>query len=321
MAAEQAVQMQLPTGQTMRAARASAQLARGITWSGSKQSFLIAALLARPDRRDDCFRAYAYFRWVDDVVDEVAQSRQERLRFMGRQRQLADHLYRGERPIELVPEEMMLVDLVAGSGCRLQRYIDNFLAIIEFDADRRGRPITEAELGWYSETLGKAVTDAIECFIADDGGYPDTPARHLAATAAHVTHMLRDLVADLDEGYINVPLEYMAEHRFEVSDLACLPMRSWVMDRVELARRRFRVGKEYLDDLDDLRSKLAGYWYCARFEIVLDAIERDGYVLRREYNERRSWAAALKMAWIGLRVAARHLVKPNFRWSWDSFGG
>ena len=39
--------------------------------------------------------------------------------------------------------------------------------------------------------------------------------------------------------------------------------------------------------LDVLRCKVAGYWYCARFEAVLDTIESDGYRLRAEYEERR----------------------------------
>ncbi len=52
-----------------------------------------------------------------------------------------------------------------------------------------------------------------------------------------------------------------------------------------MARGFFGEGKCYLDDLDVLRCKIVGYWYCARFEGVLDVIQSEGYVLRAGYNE------------------------------------
>jgi phytoene/squalene synthetase len=289
--------------------QASARLARRITLGASKQSYLIAGLLASSRRRNDCYRAYAYFRWVDDVVDEVSQTRSDRIGFVRRQRSLVNRLLR-DRPLpHLTPEERMLADLMRNRTVGLDRYIDHFLAIIEFDAERKGQSIDAAALNWYSETLGTAVTDAIEYFIGDGSPYPDSPSRYLAATAAHITHMLRDLVEDVSEGYVNVPREYLEIHRVAPTELDSLPMRMWVMDRVKLARSYFRLGKRYLLELDDLRSKLAGFWYCARFEGVLDAIEREGYVLRANYPERRSLWAWIKMIRIGVSVVLHHAVR------------
>ena len=84
-------------------------------------------------------------------------------------------------------------------------------------------------------------------------------------------------------------------------------------NRVDLARGYFREGKCYLDQLDVLRCKMAGYWYCARFEGVLDTIERDGYILRAEYNERRKVSTWLKMAWLGISITLRHIVRRGRR--------
>jgi hypothetical protein len=36
--------------------------------------------------------------------------------------------------------------------------------------------------------------------------------------------------------------------------------------------------------MGNLRSQIAGYLYCARFETVLDLIEMDGFLLRRDYS-------------------------------------
>lgn len=291
------------------AAQDSAKLARRMTWQASKQSYLIAALLASRRRRDDCYRAYAYFRWVDDVVDEQAQTRPERMRFIQRQRDLVERTYRREPLPRLAPEEQMIVDLIRSHGGGLQRYIHNFMAVIEFDAARKGQTINAAALGWYVETLASAVTDAIEYFIGDGYDYPDSPERTLAPSAAHLAHMLRDLVEDLQEGFLNIPREYMELQRMQLWELDSLPMRMWVMDRIRLAREYFSRGSRYLNALDHLPSKLAGAWYIQRFETVLDSIECEGYVLRSAYPERRSAAAWLGMAWVGITVVAQHAAR------------
>ena len=69
-----------------------AALARAITWAGSKQTYCTARLMVDKDLVDDFFRAYAYFRWADDVVDAPCGSDEERVAFMARQRELIDRL-------------------------------------------------------------------------------------------------------------------------------------------------------------------------------------------------------------------------------------
>jgi phytoene/squalene synthetase len=260
---------------------------------------------------DDCYRAYGYFRWADDIVDVASQSREERIAFIDRQVGLIDRLYQGERPDDLSPEEEILADLISqdreeSSG--LQSFIRNFMAIVEFDARRKGRWISQSELTWYADCLGKAVTDCIQHFIGNGHPYPNTENRYLGATAAHITHMLRDMVNDISDGFINIPREYLEAHGIHPGDVDSVPFRAWVRNRVELAWEYFREGKRYLSNLDVLRCKLAGYWYCIRFECVLDAIERDGYILRSAYNERRKVSTWLKMAWSGLSITFKHII-------------
>lgn len=291
---------------------ATAALARSITRASSKQTYYTARLLVDKGLVNDCYRAYAYFRWADDIIDVSSQSDDERISFIMRQRELIDRLYRKERPDDLTPEEEIVADLIShdrGGNSGLQSFIYNFLAIIEFDAYRKGRLISQQELTWYSNSLGKAVTDCIQYFIGYCHTYPTADNHYLAATAAHIAHMLRDMVADMAEGFINIPREYLEAHSISPEDVDSPPFRAWVRNRVEQARQYFREGKRYLDELDVLRCKMAGYWYCARFEGVLDAIERDGYILRAEYNERRKLSAWLRMAWLGVSVTLRHIVR------------
>jgi phytoene/squalene synthetase len=299
----------------------TADLARAFTRSGSKQTYYTIRLMVDRDLVDDCYLAYGYFRWADDIVDATASADAERVSFIRRQKELINRLYRNERPDNLTPEEEMVADLIGhdrGENSFLQSYIRNFLAIIEFDAHRRGRLVSQDELTWYSKCLGKATTDGILYFIGNDHLYPAGEERYLGATAAHIVHMLRDMVEDTADGYINIPREYLEAHGISPADLDSPAFRAWVRGRVELAREYLRNGKRYLDDLDVLRCKLAGYWYCARYEGTLDTIERDGYILRTEYNERRRLCAWLKMAWLGLSVTFRHIVRRCLRDSrWD----
>jgi phytoene/squalene synthetase len=289
----------------------TAALARSITWAGSKQTYYTARLMVDRDLVDDFYRAYAYFRWVDDSIDISSQSDDERISFTKRQRELIDRLYRNERPDDLTSEEEMAADLIShdrGENSGLQSFIRNMFAIIEFDAYRKGRLISQSELTWYTDSLGKSVTDGIQYFIGNGFPYPASEDRYLATIAAHITHLLRDMSLDMADGFINIPGEYLKAHGTSPEEVDSPHFRAWVRGQVEQARGYFREGKRYLDELDVLRCKIVGYWYCARFEGVLDTIERDGYILRPAYNERRKASTWLKMAWSSVSLTQRHIA-------------
>ncbi len=293
-------------------------LAQSITRASSKQSYYTARLMVDKDLVSDCYRGYAYLRWIDDVIDIVSQSSEERISFIRRQRELIDRLYKDERPDNLTLEEEMIADLIChdetdklypGKNRRLESFIRNFLAIIEFDAYRKGALISQQELTWYAHCLGKSVTDGIQYFVGKYHPYPTGKYHYLAATAAHITHMLRDMVSDVVDGYINIPREYLETHNLNPQDVSNPLFRAWVCERVEQARRYFREGKRYLDSLDVLRCKIVAHWYCVRFEITLDAIEHDNYVLRAEYDERRKLSSWLKIIRMAASVTFRHIAR------------
>jgi len=232
--------------------------------------------------------------------------------FVERQKGLIDRLYQGERPEELSPEERVLATLISHdkrvqSG--LESFVRNMLAIMNFDVYRRGRFISQQELAWYSDCLARSVTDGLQYFIGNGYPYPDCEDRCLAAKAAHITHLLRDMLADTANGFINIPREYLEAHHIGPDDVDSPAVRAWVRERVKQARQYFRQGKHYLDRLNVLRCKIAGYWYCARFEGVLATIESDGYRLRAAYNERRKRSAWIRIALLALSVSLQHLSK------------
>jgi len=284
-------------------------LAQSITRTGSKQTYFTAQLLVDKDLVNDFYKAYAYFRWVDDFIDVESQSKDERISFVKRQRFLLDSFYNQELPDNLVPEEMIVADLIGndnGDPSGLRSFITNMFAIIEFDAYRRGRVITRSELTWYTDSLSQSVTDGLQYFIGNGSPYPGGENQYLAAAAAHIAHLLRDTIRDLEDGFINIPHEYLAEHGISPEDVHSPPYQAWVQNRVKLAKEYFREGKLYLDSLDVLRCKIMGYWYCARFEGVLNLIERDGFKLRADYKKEFVW---LKMLWLSVLLTFQHYFR------------
>ena len=279
-----------------------ATLAATMTRRASAQTYATIRLLADRDRAADAFRAYAYFRWVDDALDDPVAPPAARAAFLARQRALLDGGYRGRMPADLCAEEALLADLIAADDepdSGLQSYLRNMMAVMAFDTARRGRLVSAAELDDYTQSLAAAVADALFHFIGHNQPPPREPARYAPVRGAHVIHMLRDTVEDAIAGYVNVPSEYLAVHglpsSLTVADLATPALRAWVADRVRLAREEFAAGRTYLAAVSSRRARWACRAYIVRFEWLADAITSDGYVLRAAYPERRSAAAAVWM--------------------------
>jgi len=282
------------------------ELAASMTKAGSKQTYYTLRYLVDRQRVSDAFRAYAYFRWIDDQIDEGALEKSEQVAFMERQKVLMESCYQRQRPGHLAIEEQMLADLILADQEKdsgLQSYIRNMMSVIDFDTRRRGRLISQLELTWYSRSLATAVTDVLHYFIGHSQPAPENGARYLAATGAHIAHMLRDTREDISAGYFNIPREYLAANGIGPQDVESDPYRAWVRERVNLARAYFESGKDYLAQVKNIRLRIAGYAYIARFEVVLDAIEGSDYRLALEYPQSKGLGAGLKMRGSALSLA------------------
>jgi phytoene/squalene synthetase len=282
------------------------------------QSYLTIRWLADRAYRADAFALYAWFRWLDDTVDERLTGEPERLAFVDRQRRILTDAAGGGVPADVSPEEALLVRLArprragpsgpatsapgaAAGGILLS--LTSMLDVMEFDARRRGRRVTQGALDAYTHDLAVAVTEALHHCIGHGGRCPDDASRYVAVTGAHVAHMLRDLAEDVAAGYLNVPVDVVADAPGSLDDLHTPELRAWVQDRVAVARSCFATGRTYLAQVENPRCRLAGHAYVARFEWVLDAIERDGYRVRPGYPERATLRGGLAIAADGARSA------------------
>jgi len=299
----------------------SHSLAADITKSASKQTYYTIRFFVDRSLVADAYRAYGYYRWVDDTIDMQTDTKAShnnldftvKSAFVNRQKDLLEACYRGEVPDSLCPQELMLVDLVCsneGKHPGLKSYLHNMMSVMSFDAERRGRAVSQTELDEYSHALATAVTDAMFYFIGHDDPPPPHKARYLPVTAAHITHMLRDTKEDIDAGYFNIPGEFLQSHDITPGDVKSQAYRKWVCSRVKLAGRYFDEGRVYLSRVKNLRCRIAGFAYTARFEWMLRAIERDNFCLRSEYRHRKSFSAGLWMVWTTLTsIFASNLTK------------
>lgn len=280
-------------------------LAQSITRAASQQTYYTIRFLVDRARVADAYRAYAYFRWVDDTLDAGPSSAlnatagtTRRIAFLERQKSLLEKCYHGESLPDATAEEKMLIDLIKQDHERnsgLQSYLRHMMQVMDFDARRRGRLISQVELHEYTRGLATAVTENLHYFIGHGQFAPRDETRYLAVSAAHIAHMLRDTYSDLQAGYYNIPREVLEGNRIGPEDMNSDAYRAWVKSRVQLAREYFKAGKSYLARVQSLRCRLAGFAYVARFERLLDTIQKENYVLRPQYSERKSIETGLCM--------------------------
>lgn len=279
--------------------------------AASRQTYYTIRFLVDRNRVLDAYRAYAYFRWVDDCLDECLSDPDERDAFVQRQQALISSCY-SDKPLPAVRcEEQMLADLLRNdpsleSG--LYAYIDHMMAVMIFDANRRGRVITQAALETYSLHLATAVTEAMHYFIGHAQHAPQCRERYCAVLGAHITHMLRDTCDDLSMGYYNIPSEFLRLHRIEPWDVTSDAYRLWTQCRVQLARSCFETGRRYLAGVENRRCRIAGYTYIARFESVLDAIERADYRLQPQTRSSKPLNTSFSVGWKAVCMSLRDFV-------------
>jgi phytoene/squalene synthetase len=179
------------------------------------------------------------------------------------------------------------------------------MEVMDFDARRRGRLISYNELNDYTDSLAVAVTEFLHHFYGHGEYAPHDDTRYLAVSAAHITHMLRDTYDDVLTGYFNIPCEVLEDENITELDIRSDAYRAWVKDRVRLARKYFKAGKQYFARVQNLRCQLASFGYIARFEWMLDTIERENFMLRPRYSDRKSAKTGLEMSRLTLASMVR----------------
>lgn len=83
-----------------------------ITKAASTQIYHTIRFLADRERVEDAYRAYGYFRWVDDLLDSNSGSPSARRGFLERQQSLLEKCYQAQTLRGTNIQENVLVELV-----------------------------------------------------------------------------------------------------------------------------------------------------------------------------------------------------------------
>lgn len=257
---------------------------------------------------------YAYFRWLDDLVDAPNALNNLVRTMLDRQRDIISAMYEYETQsiyLALNIYEQMLVELISydrTNGQSLQTYITDMLGLLEFDAKRRYQLCKQKDLDDYSRSLGRAYTKVLQICTARGNFLANNHEDNLAGYAAHQAHILRDFYIDVPLGYFNISQEYMKSLGYTLEQLSSmeldqLDLRPWVRDTVSTGTRAFIQGLKAIKQIRNWRCRLLGYVTSAQYIYVLEKIKQNDYCLQRDYTassieKRRMLAWALKMSFI-----------------------
>ena len=270
------------------------------------RSFAFAARFLDPERRRATEILYAFFRTVDDLVDErppdadVAAIRAELLCW-------ARHLTTPERgPLADDPLARALLETL-GRYAIPSSYLLALVRGLEDDLD--GRPIESADdLELYSFRVAATVGLAM-CHVLGATTRRAFAAATALGIAMQLTNIIRDVADDLDRGRCYLPRELIERFPGSHDGLAERrmnePLRALLRAEVEIARRYYRAGVSGLTELPpDARFPIAVA--AELYGRILDVVERRGcdvFVGRASIGRRSKLIAAGRLA-VAMRTRA-----------------
>ena len=254
--------------------RAPDQSPFGVVIRTKARSFAFAARFLDPERRRATEILYAFFRTLDDLVDErppdadVGAIRAELRRW-------TRHL--------TAPETSPLADdpLARALRATLNRYAipsSYLLALVHgLEDDLDGRPIESVDdLELYSFRVAATVGLAM-CHVLGATNRRAIAAASALGIAMQVTNIIRDVADDLDRGRCYLPRELIDGLPGAADALAARrmnePLRMLLRAQVETARRYYRAGLCGLAELPpDARFPIAVA--AELYGRILDVVER-----------------------------------------------
>jgi phytoene/squalene synthetase len=222
---------------------------------------------------------------LDDRVDAPDASREQLASLITRQRSILERLYNHQylNSSTLSQFEWMLVSLITydlDNRRRLQEFVRQMFAALEFDAQRRYRLSPRKSLETYSENLGKAYTNGLMIFAGSAASEYTNNLVYQAGVAAHYIHILRDFWVDLSLGYFNISQEEIVEFGWSIDSLRTVDLSPWVRRVIDKARESFEVGLVEIGRLRTMRYRFLGYAKSIQYILVMRQITLNGFELR-----------------------------------------
>jgi 15-cis-phytoene synthase len=267
--------------------RGSARSALRLTRSKAR-SFYLASLFMPSSIRADVHALYAFYRTVDDLVDEQpdAFNRQDRVAILS----AWESALRGEQPADNA-----FVGGAIGLASRYNIPIDYLCLVLEgarFDLEMRTIE-TRQELIHYSVLMAGSVGMVMSHIL----GARDVESLSAASdlgVAMQITNVLRDVGEDLTRGRIYLPLDELQKHGCGIGDLkrgqVDESFRGVMQTLALLAREYYDSGMRGIPRLDR-SSQFSIYLAATLYRRILDKIEEQDFNV---FSRRASLGAAEK---------------------------
>ena len=159
---------------------------------------------------------FSYLRWVDDIVDDPQIAVHEKRNFINRQLKLiSEYTNNVFIPIEKTEEAFLFYFIQYGLSTKSNVIINSVQLMVEgleMDVQRtEGDGIfSESEMNTYINKMSKSFFDVTTSFILPEGKYPYQDV--IVTTASTKIWMIRDLLQDLESGYVNITREKLAQY-------------------------------------------------------------------------------------------------------------
>lgn len=265
-------------------ARRATQVTRG-----KARSFYLASLFLPTSVRPDVHALYAFYRMVDDLIDEppVGFNHQDILSTLVEW----EGALRGTRPPEN-PFVAGVINLAELHAIPVE-YLCMVLEGARFDLDLRVMQ-TRKELIRYSVLMAGSVGMVMSYLLGTSDAQSLAAASDLGV-AMQITNVLRDVGEDLCRGRIYLPQEELEAHGYSLRALqggaVDEPFRNVMRSLVDEARLYYESGRRGIDRLD--RSvQFSIYLATTLYGRILDKIEEhefNVFTRRASLNTTEKW--------------------------------
>ena len=201
-----------------------------------------------PNRIHRTVCIYAYFRYVDDIIDSTVISLNEKREFLKRQRSLLNHWYKRESAEEIINEYENIAQVLVAKDLifttQIKSYLFRLLDSMEYDLERQesGTIFSREQIRIYNMEL--FLSNCQLFFLGFTGRTIDESKALLGLMdMSNEYATIKDLEEDIKAGIIKISIEDIDAYKLVVKNRRLViddNLKKWFEDKKRDVRQRLR---------------------------------------------------------------------------------